>query len=122
MDKATILTEEQIELLVDNIHLVFGREMVDQMKNTGINFEEILRLSSLGAKSQEVREKRGLAIKEVAAQLKVPQYRLKAIEEHRENEILPEVLERYIKFLKIEKWYKKWAEANPKVSKKLASP
>ena len=101
MDKATILTEEQIELLVDNVHLVLGQEMVDQMKNTGINFGEILRLSSLGAKSQEVRGKRGLTIKEVAVQLKVPQYRLKAIEEHRKNEILPEVLERYIKFLKI---------------------
>ena len=32
MDKATILTEEQIELLVDNVHLVLGQEMVDQMK------------------------------------------------------------------------------------------
>ena len=99
--------------------LVFGQEIVDQMKSFGANFEQVIRLSSLGSKCQETREEQGLTIKEAAAKLKVPQYRLKGIEERHGTEILPDVLEKYIKLLKIEKWFQKWAEANPEMAEKL---
>jgi len=119
LNKTTILTDKQIKQLVKAAPLVFGPDMCDQMKSFGVNFEEVIRLSSLGAKCQEAREGLGLTIKKVAVQLRVPQYRLKSIEERHGTEILPNVLEKYIKLLKIEKWFQKWAEANPKMAEKL---
>ena len=74
---------------------------------------------SLQEKCKEAREELGLTIKEAAGMLKAPQYRIKAVEEDGPKEILPDVLEKYIKFLELEDWFELWAEANPKVAEKL---
>ena len=119
MKKSTILTDEQVKKLASHAHLIFGQDMLDQMDGLGVRFEEVIRLSSLGARCKETREERGLSIKQVAAQLKVAQYRLKAVEEGHQNQMLPDVLRQYICFLGLEKWYRKWAKANPKMVEKL---
>jgi transcriptional regulator with XRE-family HTH domain len=69
----------------------------------------------------QLREKLGFSIKEVAGKLKVPQYRLKAIDNPKESEILPDILLKYVKFLGIELWFEKWKDANSELAKKLAA-
>ncbi len=119
MNKTTILNDKEARYVVEKALKSFGFEMAGQMKNTGVNFEDVIRLGSLGAKCEEVRALRGLSIKDIAKELGVPQYRLKAIEEPNETMILPEVLEKYIAFLELESWFKKWEDANLTLAKKL---
>ena len=81
--------------------------------------EEIVRMQSLRKRFQSAREARGLSIKEVAGQLKVPQYRLKAIEGVSSSEIKQDIFQKYSEFLKLEDWVSQWAAANKKLASKL---
>lgn len=119
MNETTILTDRQIRQLIKGLRQAFGSETAQQMRKIGISLEETVRLMSLNAKCQEVREERGLSIKDVAAKLEIPQYRLKAVEKGRAKDILPDVLEKYIAFLSLEDWFEQWKEANPKLAAKL---
>jgi hypothetical protein len=58
-------------------------------------------------------------VKEVAAALKVPQYRIKAIEEGSVRSIQPDILRRYIAHLRLNRWTGRWASANSKLASKL---
>ena len=120
MNKTTILTDVQVRRLTrDIIRTAFTPSTVDQMQQLGVNFEDSIRLISLQAKCKEAREKLGLSIKEVAAKLKAPQYRIKAVEGGGPKQILPDVLGKYIGFLELEDWLQQWADANPKLAEKL---
>ena len=119
MNKTTILTDAEVKFVLEKAFKAFGFDTSEKMKKTGVNFEHVIRLSSLGAKCKEAREELGLSIKEASRELKVPQYRLKAIDDPRENEILPEVLTKYVEFLGIESWFEKWKEANPELAESL---
>jgi hypothetical protein len=61
----------------------------------------------------------GLSIKDVAIQLGVPQYRIKAIEAGRLNEDDALVLPRYVSLLGLERWARRWATANPELAATL---
>ena len=120
MNKTTILTDAQVRRLTrDIIRTAFTPGTVAYMQQLGVNFEDSIRLISLQAKCEEAREGLGLTIKEVAVRLKAPQYRIKAIEEGRLKQMLPDVLMKYINFLELEDWFRQWAEANPKLAEKL---
>ena len=121
LDKTTILTDEQVEYVVENALNLFGSDMGGMIKQASMKFENIIRLSSLGAKCKQVREGLELSIKDVSGKLKVPQYRLKAIDAHHRSEILPEVLEKYIEFLELESWFEEWKDANPDLAKTLTA-
>jgi cytoskeletal protein RodZ len=76
-------------------------------------------MESVRKRFQSAREARGLSIKEVAVQLKVPQYRLKAIEEASVSEIKQDIFQKYSEFLELEDWVSEWAAANKKLATKL---
>ena len=93
--------------------------MAEQMKALGVNFEDVIRLSSLGTKCKEAREELGLSVKDVSKKLGVPQYRVKAIEKPDESKIIPDVLLKYVEFLELESWFEKWKDANSKLAGRL---
>jgi cytoskeletal protein RodZ len=76
-------------------------------------------MMALTAKCRETREKRGLSIKDVAAQLRVPQYRIKAIEGHPSREFKPQYLRSYVEFLGSRRWVRRWIAANAELGKRL---
>lgn len=63
-------------------------------------------------KLREAREKRSISVKEVSAELKIPQYRIKAIETGMFVEMLPGVLREYACFLDLSDWVERWMEKN----------
>jgi transcriptional regulator with XRE-family HTH domain len=65
---------------------------------------------------RSAREATGLTIKEVASRMKVPQYRLNAIEKGNLSEFKADVLQKYAEFLDLTKWLDKWAATNPKLA------
>ena len=54
----------------------------------------------------------GMSIKDVSKELKIPQYRIKAIEESSVGGIQYGFLERYVSFLGLETWFREWSEDN----------
>jgi hypothetical protein len=74
--------------------------------------EQTVRHFSLAKRCAAAREQKGLTIADVAKKLKLPQYRLKAIESCRVAEVQPHVVEQYIRFLGLNRWFSRWTSAN----------
>lgn len=81
--------------------------------------ESTIRIGSLARRCQAERERLGLTLKQAAAQLKVPQYRLKAIEDGHISEFRGDILMKYRDMLGLHDWIERWAEANPGLARKL---
>jgi ribosome-binding protein aMBF1 (putative translation factor) len=114
-----ILSEKEVEKMTQLLRDFLRREFSDMPEKLMHSAEEVLRMHSLRNRFQSAREARGLSIKEVAAQLKVPQYRLKAIEGGSSSEIKQDIFQKYSEFLDLEDWVSEWAAANKKVAAKL---
>jgi len=111
-DKSGIIDEETAGLIVERMREVLG-PIFSTAENFGINAQELVRSQSLFHACKGAREKKGLAVKQAAAVLKVPQYRLKAIEgDAGGSSIRADILERYIEFLELGVFYGEWKKAN----------
>ena len=88
------------------------RNIGSQLPITLPQVEQTVRLFSLARRCAAARARSSLTIADVARELKVPQYRLKAIESCRAAEIEPNVLEQYIRFLRLNRWYSRWVIVN----------
>jgi DNA-binding XRE family transcriptional regulator len=118
LKKTSILDGAEIKAVTAQLRVLMPAlaEIADRL---GHDLESGARLISLKAKCTEAREKQGLSIKEVAKQLGVPQYRIKAIESGRLSEIDSLAMTRYVSLLGLGRWVKKWAKANPELTAKL---
>ena len=95
-------------------------EVIEEMlSDFGRKTEDVVRFLGFSTLCKRTREERGLTIKDVSRELKVPQYRLKAIEEKMVEQILPDVLNQYVDFLGLQECFEKWAENNPAVYQKI---
>lgn len=65
------------------------------------------------------RNERGLRVREVAASLRVPQYRIKDIEGGSLAEVEAETLWEYVRFLGLEGWFQGWARRHRAVLERL---
>ena len=111
-DKRGIIDEETANLVVEKMREVLG-PVFSTAENLGINAQELVRSQSLFHACKGAREKKGLAVKQAAAVLKVPQYRIKAIEgDSDRSSIRADILERYIEFLGLGVFYGRWKKAN----------
>ncbi len=108
--KTQILENDQVEEMSRHLRGIFPQG-ADQVLSKGL-IDSTVRMLSISQTFKEVREKTGKTIKEVAKELNVPQYRLRAIETGKVKEILPEILHGYSEFLGINEWCLLWAKKN----------
>jgi hypothetical protein len=103
-DEVAAISNAAVEFLRSNLgqHPFFNRPQV----------ERTVRMLPLGTRCAEARERIGASVKDVARELRVPQYRVRAIESGSLRQIQLEVLEKYISFLGLQRWYGKWRAAN----------
>ena len=80
--------------------------------------KDTIRFRPVEVACKEAREKMGLTVKQAAEQMKVPQYRLQAVEENR-SEIRVDILERYIEFLGLREWFSTWVANNLDVYQRI---
>jgi hypothetical protein len=110
--KQAILTDAEVagvsNATVEFLHNNFG----DHPFFTRAQVERTVRMIPLGVRCSEAREQLGASLKDIARQLRVPQYRLRAIESGSPREVRLDVLQKYIVFLRLERWYAKWRRAN----------
>ena len=106
-----ILSDHEVRLMARRLQEVMGQPFV--------NVEDDLRFMSVAARVQEARERKGLDLKKAAAALKVPQYRLRDIEQGRLKDLVPSILVRYVDFLGMKVWFGRWKKANPGIVARL---
>jgi hypothetical protein len=114
----TILTDSQVRTLSEQVRAVLVDSFpgMDWSKHDS---ERIVRMMALSAKCKETRTKRGLSIKDVAGQLRIPQYRIKAVEDGSMLELDPSCLRSYVAFLNLKRWVRQWGNTNPELAKRL---
>jgi len=79
----------------------------------------MIRFKPVSEMCQSGREKKGLAFKQIALSLKVPQYKLKDIESSSVKNIKVDILENYIDYLGLCDWFKLWKKHNSDVYNRL---
>jgi predicted GH43/DUF377 family glycosyl hydrolase len=112
LTSTSILRDTELSLLRERLREVLGPEIVGAMKSYGIDMDASLRFSSLAAKCRAAREEKGFSLRQAALKLKVPQYRLREIEDARIKAINGTLLRTYVEFLGIEQWFSRWAKQN----------
>jgi transcriptional regulator with XRE-family HTH domain len=117
--RTKILSDAEVEFLTSAIRDCFPQLFDKSIIPSGIDLEALVRFDAVAQRCRMARESRGLTIKEVAANLKVPQYRLKAIEDGHLLELRPAILEKYLGFLSLGRWFARWAKANQVICKRI---
>jgi len=85
-----------------------------------INPEDMIRFQIVSEMCQKEREKKNLTFKQSALDLKVPQYKLKYIESSSVKHINANILESYIDYLGLRRWFNTWKKNNLDVYKRLS--
>jgi ribosome-binding protein aMBF1 (putative translation factor) len=114
-----ILSEKEVKATAHLLRQYLREEFLNIPETFMNSIEDMIRLQSLAKRFNNEREAIGLSIKEVATRLKVPQYRLRGIEEGKNSEIKPDVLKAYTDFLGLRDWVAKWSEVNEELARKL---
>ena len=111
--------KEQADVLVKTTMEMLGPGVGKELASSGLNVNHLIRFMYIGNLCKNTREERGLSFKEISSQLKIPQYRLKPIEDSYCGSIEVGVLEKYIEFLGLKENFEKWKVENMDVYEEI---
>ena len=111
------IDDKMAEKVIDAVDFTLGKRITDILGRQCS--KDVIRFNPVGNECGKVREQKGLSIKAVSAQMKIPQYRLSAIEKSDIKYIQPAVLESYIDLLGIREWFNGWMHENADVYGRL---
>lgn len=117
IDSTAILDPEQVEKMASAVRRLLGPTLLAQLPNAALDLENGIRFRAVAASCRQERERRGLTLKQMAVQVKLPQYRIKAVEEGSLTSIRSSALKKQISFLELQSWYDRWAAANPTLAR-----
>jgi hypothetical protein len=112
LKQTLILNDPEVGQLAAVLRTLMGERVMELADAYGVDVESTLRFGAVAEKCRKAREERGLSLKDAATTLKVPQYRLKAIEASHVQGIDAVVLKLYVEFLGLERWLGQWARHN----------
>lgn len=111
------INDKTAENAIDIIDSALGKKITSIL---GREYsKDMIRFHPVGEECAKIKEQKGLSVKQIAAQMKIPQYRLKAIEKTDLIYIQLAVLERYIDFLGMREWFNAWVCENTDVYNRL---
>jgi ribosome-binding protein aMBF1 (putative translation factor) len=116
--RTSILTDDEVAVVTRETSRALGPEFSEIIKSYGLVMSDTVRWDSLRARCEEEREKRGLSLRDISSDLKIPQYRLRAIERGSLPYLKPEFAHRYFRYLGIEPWVRRWARGNAEIAKR----
>jgi hypothetical protein len=82
--------------------------------------KDMIRFQIVSEICRKEREEKNLSFKQIALELKVPQYKLKDIESSSVKHINANILESYIDYLGLRRWFNTWKKNNLDVYKRLS--
>jgi hypothetical protein len=119
VDRTTILTQADVRLLTREVRRLLTSSVPGLSDDVLARTDDTIRWRSMAARCYQARGERGLGIRDVAAGLQIPQYRLRAIETGRLAEFRLDLARRYFRFLKIEDWVEGWCRANRELAARV---
>lgn len=115
----SIFNDDEIAILAKGIHQGLGDGFTLAAEAYGLDVEAILRFMPVAEKCRIARARKDLSLKDAARALRVPQYRLKDIEENRAGAVDQTVLVLYIELLDIKQWFSRWKAQNTSLFESL---
>ena len=110
---------EMAEYISDRIVEIMPN-LKDAFDKYDIRPRDMIRFRMVAEMCRSEREKKGLAFKQISLDLKVPQYRLKDVEGSSVKNIVADILEIYIDYLGLRKWFNSWKKHNMDVYDRLS--
>jgi transcriptional regulator with XRE-family HTH domain len=113
------LTRREIALVERRVRELLGRDVVEFAESRGISLRDSVRFGALSEQCVAARQRKGLTLKQAAAQIRVPQYRLREIEHNHLSHIDPSVLQRYLGSLGLESEAAAWSRQHRSLARRL---
>src|SRR5207249_8100038 len=101
-------TDAEVEELARGVIENFPPGAAQVLAGYGIDPRNGIRFHPVATRCRAARERRGLTIKSAARELRIPQYRLRDVENGRTNRVEPDVLARYLALLDLGRWFVRW--------------
>lgn len=117
--KDAILDEAMVSKLTRGVAELLGPPAVELAQGFGMHLDDAVRFLAVKSRCVAAREKAGVTLKDVARQLRVPQYQIRDIESGHLNRIAPSVIREYIELLGLTAWFAEWSAANPELVRRL---
>lgn len=114
------ITSEQADNIIELLKGSFGENTIKMIDDHGVNINHLVRSMFLSKLCIRKREEKGISIKDASSNLKIPQYKLKYIETTGILDIELGILEKYIKYLGIEKEFDEWKKQNQDIYKEMS--
>jgi len=114
------LTRRQAGLLVKRVNKALGPDVAAMLSASGLNPNHLIRFLSIASRCRCRRQEMGLSLKEASQQLRIPQYRLRAIEAGMLPQIALASLHAYIQFLGLGNQFARWRRGNTDVYEEIA--
>jgi len=96
-----------------------GPDLFGACERMGVDAETVIRYAPLADSFKQARARVNLTIKEVAVQLKVPQYKIRAVEKGEFRQIDVAVFQKYRSFLQLDDYVESWSQRNSALAKRL---
>ena len=103
---------EEADFLVEKMREMLGPDINKIIDESGLNANHMFRFQYIAYICRKAREERGMSFKEISTELKIPQYRLKAVEKGVPESVESDILQKYIKFLGIQNEFEDWLRDN----------
>ena len=116
----SILNNDELAILANGIHQVLGESVTVAVEAYGLDVEAILRFMPVAERCRIARARKDLSLKNAARALRVPQYRLKDIEENRVGAVDQAVLVLYVELLDMKQWFSRWKAQNSSLYESLS--
>jgi hypothetical protein len=119
---AGILPKKLVPEVTRAVAASLGPPVVELAQGLGVSIEDAVRFLAVTRQGVGAREEARLSIREIAARLRAPQYRIRDIESGHIHRIQPTLFREYISLLGLSGWYAEWARENSDLAKRLENP
>jgi len=118
-EEMRVLNDDEVKHLLELMLDVMPYPAREMLILNNINPEDSIRMRSLSKSFQNARKIGNQSLKDVSGKTKIPQYRIRAIEEGNLSEIKPSFLRQLSKYYNLDKWCSLWADTNTELASGL---
>ena len=113
------LNSEQAKLVNKMVREALGPEITDMLDKSGVNSDHLIRFQYISSLCKNTRDQKNIPLKQASEKLKIPQYRLREIENGSTKAILSDFLDRYVDFLGLTDAFCDWLKDNEDIYKSI---
>jgi transcriptional regulator with XRE-family HTH domain len=114
-----ILSDDEVKHLLELMLDVMPYPAKEMLVLNNINPEDSIRMQSITRTFRNAREISNQTLKDVSGKTKIPQYRIRAIEEGNLAEIKPTFFRQLSKYYDLDEWCSRWAIKNTELASGL---